>query len=160
MGLMTLAAFVAYLMARRLVAWPWALVAGVLTLALPFFVYSTALMTENAFFPVFVLGMLALMLALEKPTLIRQALVVFAVVVAFATRVQGFALAGIVLTSVLLCAMYAGAASSPAAAYEPLQTRWRGSSSGSSSRRPPPSSTSWPSLRRATHSAAPSAHTA
>ena len=108
-GLMTLAAFVAYLMARRLVAWPWALVAGVLTLALPFFVYSTALMTENAFFPVFVLGMLALMLALEKPTLIRQALVVFAVVVAFATRVQGFALAGIVLTSVLLCAMYAGA---------------------------------------------------
>ncbi|MGI9659599.1 MAG: hypothetical protein ACR2OD_11870, partial [Gaiellaceae bacterium] len=109
-GLMTLAAFFVYLMARRLLAWPWALLAAVLSLALPFYTYATALMTENAFFPVFILGMFAIILALEKPTLTRQALVALAVVVAFATRVQGFVLAGIALTSVLLCAVHEASA--------------------------------------------------
>jgi hypothetical protein len=105
-GLMTLAVFVVYLIARRLMRWQWALVAAVLSLALPFFLYSSALMSENGFFIVFALAVLALVYALERPTLLRQFLVIVAVAAAMVTRVQGFVVAGIALTSVLLVVLY------------------------------------------------------
>ncbi len=62
-----------YLWGRRLVgAWPAALAAA-LTLLLPSMLFSSTLMLENLFLPLFVTACLACALALERPTLGRQA---------------------------------------------------------------------------------------
>jgi hypothetical protein len=66
-------------------------------------------MTENAFYPLFLVVVLVLVLALERPTLTRQ-LVLFALVgVAFETRRQAVAIVPALLAAPLLVALYEGA---------------------------------------------------
>ncbi len=65
---MSLAAVPAYLLARRVVGQPLALLAAVLAVAVPSMVYTATVMTENAFYPVFLLAALAARALLERPT--------------------------------------------------------------------------------------------
>ena len=65
---MSLAAIPAYLLARRVVPARLALLAAVLAVALPSMVYTATVMTENAFYPVFLLAACASCAMLERPT--------------------------------------------------------------------------------------------
>jgi hypothetical protein len=100
---MSLAAVPAYLLARRFLAeWP-SLVVALLTVAVPSMLYTGTLMTENAFYPLFLTAALALVLVLERPSAWRIALLLAVAALAFATRAQAAALApAIVLAPVLL----------------------------------------------------------
>src|SRR5207237_10581747 len=86
--LMSLAAVPAYFLARRVLRPPLALVAAVLTILIPSMAYTGTLMTENAFYPAFVLVALALVLVLERPTWIRQVVLLALCAFAFAIRAQ------------------------------------------------------------------------
>lgn len=99
---MSLAAVPTYVLARRLVRPPLALLAAVLALSLPAMAYTTSMMTENAFYPAFVLVALAMYLALERPTILRQLLVFPAILVAFYTRSQGIVFLPALVTAVAL----------------------------------------------------------
>ena len=98
--LMCLAAVPVYLWARRLVSPLWALVAVSLVLLLPAFVYTGTLMTENAFFPAFVLALYAFALALERPTLATQAFALGTAAIACTARFQGVVLFAVFVVAV------------------------------------------------------------
>ena len=100
--LMSLAAVPAYFLARRVVS-PWAaLLAAVLTVAVPSMVYTGTLMTENAFYPLFLCVALATVLWLEHPTPARTAIVLAVWFVAFLTRAQAVSVLPALLTAPLL----------------------------------------------------------
>ena len=67
-------------------------------------VYTATLMTENAFYPLFLAAALATVLWLERPTPLRTAVVLGAFVVCFLTRQQALALLPALLTAPLLVA--------------------------------------------------------
>jgi dolichyl-phosphate-mannose-protein mannosyltransferase len=102
---MSLTAIPAYLLARRVVETGLSLLAAVLSLALPSLVYTGTVMTENAFYPVFLTAALLLVLVLERPTLGRQLALLAAIGLAYLTRVQAVALIPAVLTAPLLLAL-------------------------------------------------------
>jgi hypothetical protein len=101
---MTMAAVPAYAIARRVVSAPLALLAAVLAVSIPSMLYTGTLMTENAFYPAFLLAAYALVLVLEDPTPLRQGLLLGAVALAYATRVQAVALLPAIATAPLLLA--------------------------------------------------------
>ena len=100
--LMSLAAVPTYLLARRVLAQPLSLVAAALAVAVPSMVYTGTVMSENAFYPLFLTSVLLLVLVLERPTPARQALLFASVGLAIATRVQGLALVPAILLAPLL----------------------------------------------------------
>ena len=100
--LMSLAAIPYYLWARRLVPRAHALVALVLFLLLPAFVYTNEVMTENAAFPAILLALFATASMLERPTALRQLLAVAAIGLAYATRLQALVLVPALPTAILL----------------------------------------------------------
>ncbi len=101
---MSLAAVPAYFLARRVLAEPLALAAAALTVAVPSMVYTATLMTENAFYPLFLAAALAMVLWLERPTALRTGIVLAASLVAYMTRQQAVALLPALLTAPLLVA--------------------------------------------------------
>jgi hypothetical protein len=103
---MSLAAVPAYLLARRLLPAGLSLLAALLTVLVPSMLYTGMLMTENAFYPLFLLCILLLVLALERPTRLRQVLVLAACALAFATRAQAVVLFGGVFIAPLLHGWY------------------------------------------------------
>lgn len=100
--LMTSALVPVYVWARRLVSPVYATVATALTALMPSFVYTGMLMTENAFFPAFVLAGLAIALMLERPTWLRQALALGAVGLGAFVRSQGLVLALILPVAIVV----------------------------------------------------------
>jgi hypothetical protein len=86
-----------YLWARRLSSPGWSLLAAALTLAVPGLLYSGLVMSETVFYPAVVLAAWATAAALEEPTRRRQALLVGAVLLATATRLQALVLPLVVL---------------------------------------------------------------
>ena len=100
--LISLAAVPAYLLARRLVGEGLSLFAAVLAVALPSLAYSGVIMTENAFYPLFLVVVLSLVLVLERPTLARQIVLVGLLGLAYQTRPQAIALAAAALTAPLV----------------------------------------------------------
>ena len=72
--LMSLAAVPAFFLARRVVRDGLALLAALMTVAIPSMAYTGTVMTENAFYPLFLLVALVLVLVLERPTLLLVAL--------------------------------------------------------------------------------------
>jgi len=100
--LMTLGAGLVYLWSRRLLRRPYALAAAALTLLLPPLLYSSVLMTENAFFPAFILSVFAIAVALERPTVARQLLVFVPIGLTWLVRVQAVVLLGIIPLAVAL----------------------------------------------------------
>jgi hypothetical protein len=99
---MSLAAVPAYLLARRLVGPVPALAAAALSVAIPSILYTGMLMTENAFYPLFLLTTLALVLTLERPTPLRQVVLLALCLVSFFTRAQAIAFVPAVLVAPLL----------------------------------------------------------
>jgi len=100
--IMSLAAVPVYLLARRLVGRGLALVAGLLTLALPGMVYTSTIMTENAFFTAFLFWVLAVVLAIERPTALRQVAAVALTLIAYETRNQAAVLVPALVTAIVL----------------------------------------------------------
>jgi hypothetical protein len=101
---MSSAVLPAYLLARRVVRAPAALVAAALAIAVPSMAYVGTLMTENVFYPIFLWLAFALVCMLERPTLRRQLVLLGLCVLAFLTRAQAVALVGAVLTAPLALA--------------------------------------------------------
>ena len=99
---MSLAAVPAYLLARRVVRPGLALLVAALTVAVPSMVYTGTLMTENVFYPLFLVCALLLVLVLEEPTPTRIAWLLALTLLAFLTRAQAVALAPAMLTAPLL----------------------------------------------------------
>jgi hypothetical protein len=99
---MSLTAVPAYFLARRVVEPGLALATALLSVLVPSMLYSQMLMTENAFYPIFVLACLMLVLALERPTVRRQAGLLAVCAVAYATRAQAVALLPAIAVAPLL----------------------------------------------------------
>ena len=98
---MSLAAVPAYFLARRVLAQPLALVAAALAVAVPSLIYTGTLMTENAFYPLFLCAALALVLVARAADALRTASSLGVCLVAFLTRAQAVALLPALLTAPL-----------------------------------------------------------
>src|SRR5207253_2611754 len=99
---MSLAALPAYFLARRVLGqWP-ALAAAALAVAIPSMVYTGTLMTENAFYPIFLTVMIALVVWLDRPSLQSTLVLIALCLLAFLTRQQAIALLPAILTAPLL----------------------------------------------------------
>jgi hypothetical protein len=104
-GLGVLALVLVYLWARRLTSAGSAALAAGLTALMPSLLYAGMLMSENGFLPAFLLATWATALALERPTLGRQALAFAVIGLACFIRVQGIVLLAVLPTAVLLAAV-------------------------------------------------------
>ena len=100
--MMSLAAIPAYLLARRMLSTWWALGAAVLTVALPSMVYTGTLMTENAFYPIFLFAVLAVVVWIERPSTTTTLWVVALIALAYLTRAQALSFGPAILTAPLL----------------------------------------------------------
>jgi Dolichyl-phosphate-mannose-protein mannosyltransferase len=97
--LMSLAAVPAYLIARRMLSKPLALAAAVLAVSLPSMVYTATLMTENAFYPIFLFAVLAIVIWLERPTTNTTLWVIALIGLAYLTRAQALSFGPAILTA-------------------------------------------------------------
>ena len=102
---MSLTAVPAYFLARRVLGSPLSLVAAALAVAVPSMAYSGTILSENAYYPIFVTAGLLLVLTLERPTPARQLALLALVGLAFATRVQAVALIPAILIAPPLFAL-------------------------------------------------------
>jgi hypothetical protein len=121
-GLGVLALVLVYLWARRLTTPAYAALAAGLTALMPSLLYAGTLMSENGFLPAFLLATLTTAVALERPTLGRQALAFAAIGVVCFIRVQGIVLLAVLPTAVLLASVLE-ARVSPAGSR--LRSAWR-----------------------------------
>lgn len=101
-AVMSLAAVPAYLLARRLLPAGLSVLAALLAVALPSLVYTGTVMTENLFYPAFLLFAWALVRMLERPTAASQLLVLALGLAVVLIRVQGVALVLAALTAPLV----------------------------------------------------------
>jgi len=99
---MSLVAVPTYFLARRLMGQWLALLAALLAVAVPSMVYTGTLMTENAFYPLFVATVLGLVAYLERPTIRNAALLLVAFFFTFETRTQAVALVPAILVAPVL----------------------------------------------------------
>jgi len=100
--LMSLTAIPVYFLARRVLAPVPSLFAALLAVAVPSLMYTGTLMTETVFYPLFACVALALVLALERPTIQRQLVLLGLCLLAFLTRSQAIVLVPAVATAPLL----------------------------------------------------------
>jgi hypothetical protein len=114
-ALMTSAAIPLWFWARRLVSPLNSVLVVVFFLAIPSFVYTGEILTENAYLPAVVLALFGLALALERPTLWRQLLALVLAAVAVAVRVQGIVFALIIPTAIVLKVAFDLRAAEPSA---------------------------------------------
>jgi Dolichyl-phosphate-mannose-protein mannosyltransferase len=102
---MSLAAVPAYFLARRLMDRWLALLAAVLTVAVPSMAYTGTLMTENAFYPLFLATTLAFVAYLERPSLRHALLLLLAFFFTFETRTQAIAFVPAILVAPALLSL-------------------------------------------------------
>jgi hypothetical protein len=102
--LMSLTAIPAYFLARRVLTPLPSLLAAGLAIAVPSLMYTGTLMTETVFYPLFLCVALALVLALERPTVRRQLVLLAVCLLAFLTRSQAVVLIPAVATAPLVLA--------------------------------------------------------
>ncbi|MFL5953767.1 MAG: hypothetical protein ACJ76I_06640 [Gaiellaceae bacterium] len=81
-----------YLLARRILPQRWALGVAAATIFGPQVIYSTLIMTENVFLPIFLWTCLAAVRMIELPTARRQSTAVGMILLAVVTRLQAVAL--------------------------------------------------------------------
>ena len=103
---MSLAAVPAFFLARRVVRDGVALLAAVLAVAIPSLAYTGTVMTENVFYPLFLVVALVLVVVLDRPTALPVLLLFGLLGVAYATRVQAVALAPAVLLAPFVLAIF------------------------------------------------------
>jgi hypothetical protein len=107
---MSLAAIPAYLLARLFVARRSALLVALFTVLVPSMSYTGVVMTENAFYPVFLLAVLLIARAVREPSAANQAFALLGLGVVAFTRIQGLALVAAYVAALGLYAL-TGAAS-------------------------------------------------
>ena len=126
--LMSATAVPVYLLARRLTGRSFALAAAALSVAIPSFMYTSNVMTENAFYPLFATWVLALQLMLVRPTVVRQLVVLALFGVCFLTRAQAVtllpALGGALLLTAALDALGDGRTRVPRRLIDRLRQYW------------------------------------
>lgn len=103
-ALMALAAVPVYLLGRRVLSPGLALIGAVLAIEIPSMAYSATIMTENLFYPAFLFAVLAIVLAVEQPTTLRQLGALAAIAFVVLTRLEGLALVPAYLSAVMLFA--------------------------------------------------------
>jgi hypothetical protein len=108
--LMSLTAVPAFLLARRVVSKRGALVVSLLTVAVPSTFYAGTIMTENAFYPIFMLVALALVALLQRPRLATVLFFLGALALAYETRAQAVAVLAAALAAPLVSAALARSA--------------------------------------------------
>ncbi len=118
--LISLAAVPAYFLGRRVLSPRLALLGAVLSVALPSMLYSGTIMTENAFYPLFLAAALALVLVLERPTVWRSVALLAVYALAFFTRAQAVALIPPILTAPVLLVLFRRSGLRSLKAYWPL----------------------------------------
>jgi hypothetical protein len=99
---MSLAAVPAYFLARLFLARPSSLLVAAMTVLVPSMAYTGVVMTENAFYPVFLLAVLMISRSVRSPTIGNQALALLALVLVAFTRIQGLALVGAYIGAILV----------------------------------------------------------
>jgi hypothetical protein len=104
--LMSLAAVPAFFVARRVVKDGYALLAALLAVAAPSLAYTGTVMTENAFYPLFLVVLLVLLIVLERPTPLWVVALLALLGLAYATRVQAVALGPAILLAPLVLALF------------------------------------------------------
>jgi dolichyl-phosphate-mannose-protein mannosyltransferase len=102
---MSLTAVPTYFLARHLLRPRPALIAAALTVTVPSMLYTGMVMTENAFYPLFVVFVLALVRMLEQPTWRRQVAVLLAFGLSYLTRAEAIAFAPAMAVAPLLFAV-------------------------------------------------------
>jgi len=103
--LISLVAVPAYALARHFVGRRLAVVVAALSVLAPASMYAGTILVENALYPLFVLALLTMARALERPTVGRQLAVVAAVAVAYETKPSALALAPAYLCAIWLHAL-------------------------------------------------------
>ena len=98
--LMSSAAVFAYLLGRRVLDKQLSFFLAVLTVLVPSMVYSSKAMTESLAYPVFLAAVLAIAVALEKPSHARQLVALIAIGIAILTRVEMVMLLPAFLTAI------------------------------------------------------------
>ena len=103
----SLAAVPVFVIGRRLMADRYALLASVLTVAVPVLLYSGLVMTEVLFYPVAACALLAIAYAVSSGTIQSQVWAFVAILVAAATRPQAVVFVPVLAAAVLLDALCA-----------------------------------------------------
>jgi hypothetical protein len=103
--LMSATAIPVYLWAQPVAGRRWALVAGGLSVLIPGLTYSGLLMSEALYYPVATLAAWAVAACLRDPSLMRQALVLGAVALALATRLQAVGFGATIVAALVLLAI-------------------------------------------------------
>ena len=106
--LVSLAAVPAYLLARRFVCHRRALAVSALVVVAPSTVYASTILVENALYPAFLLALLAIVRALERPTVPRQLAALAAIGLAFEVKALAGVLVPAYVCSILLHGRGAG----------------------------------------------------
>jgi hypothetical protein len=101
-ALMSLAAIPAYFLARRFVDERSALVVAALAVGIPSLLYSGMLLTEVALYPTFLLALLAVTAAVERPTLFTQGAALAVIALAVAIKVVAAVLVVAYVAAVVL----------------------------------------------------------
>jgi Dolichyl-phosphate-mannose-protein mannosyltransferase len=103
----SLTAVPVYAIAARVLQRRHALLAAALAVVVPSCVLTSAIMTENAFYPLFITSALLMLRALERPSVARQLLVAASVGAAFLVRAQAVVLLPSYLLAAILLAVTA-----------------------------------------------------
>ena len=104
--LMASAAAPAYLLARRVLARPWALAAALLAVSVPWIVLSAFVMSESAAYPVFLWTVFACQRALAEPSARRDLIAAATIVLAYFTRPQFLFLVAVLPAAILLTEVF------------------------------------------------------
>jgi hypothetical protein len=100
--LFALAAVPIFLVARRLLTPWWSFGVAALSIAIPSSMYVTVVMTESTAYLAYSLAVYAIVLALERPTVLRQVAVLATIGIAYETRAQFAVLFGAYLVALAL----------------------------------------------------------
>jgi hypothetical protein len=104
--LMSATAIPVFLWARPVSGPRWGLVAAALTVLIPGLVYSGLLMSEALYYPAATLAVWALAGCLRSPTLVRQLVLLGAIGLALATRLQAVGFVAVLLVALGLLAVF------------------------------------------------------
>jgi hypothetical protein len=108
--LMSLAAVPSYFLARLFTSTRASLLVAATTVVVPSMAYTGVVMTENAFYPAFLLSVLLIARVVRRPTTANQGLALVGLVLVVLTRVQGVALVGAYVAAVIIFAATGSAA--------------------------------------------------
>jgi Dolichyl-phosphate-mannose-protein mannosyltransferase len=106
--LMSLTVVPVFFLARRVAGRGLAIAAAAFSVALPALTYTSNLMVENVFYPLTAFWILAFVRALERPTVLRQALVIVLIGVAAVTKAQAVTFVPVLVTAILVVVLLDG----------------------------------------------------